>query len=313
MPNHQEILKTFDINSLPNLDIVVLGALELFQSTTLPKIAIPFQKPIVVGSGNAAATGQILFGDVNAVMADESTFSQKLAQTSDCDGVVIISASGGKHAPIIAAKAAKAGKNIALITNTPNSPAAQQERGNDAFSEYVLPKNREPYTYNTSTYLGMILAKTGEDAEAIQQYIETVVDGVSLPDFSNYQKYFVIVPPEFSNVARMLQIKFIELFGREIARDVETSEYMRHAVTVVPSDNELFISFGEENKTWGKPENRLFIPLPEGAGYGAMIAVGYYIVGKIQAAYPHLFKDNIAAYTTQVSELFGSAILPIVE
>ena len=85
----------------------------------------------------------------------------------------------------------------------------------------------------------------------------------------------------------MLNVKFIELFGRNIARDVETFEYlMKHATTVVPSD-ELFISFGEKNETWGDPKNRLFIPLPEGCKYGAMMAIGYTVISKIQAAYPY--------------------------
>ena len=313
MPSNRDILASFDFNSLPNLDVVVLGALELFAAANLPKLDIPFRKPIVVGSGNAEATGRIIFGDTDAVLASESTFEQKLANVAESDGVVIISASGNKHAPIIAKRAADAHKKIVLITNTDENPTALQEKDNPNFTQYVLPKNREPYTYNTSTYLGMILAKTGENPIAIRDFIASTIEGLTLPDFSQYQKYFLIVPPKFSGVCRMLQVKFIELFGREIARDVETSEYMRHAVTIVPSEQELFISFGQENTTWGKPENRLFVPLPDDADYGAMIAVGYYIVGKIQAAYPHLFKDNIAAYTAQVSELFGTQILPIVE
>jgi hypothetical protein len=109
----------------------------------------------------------------------------------------------------------------------------------------------------------------------------------------------------------MLQVKFIELFGRNIARDIETSEYVRHATTVAPSD-ELFISFGEENTTWGDPSNRLFVPLPENADYGAMMAVGYYLVSRIQNVYPGYFKDNIANYTKEVSQIFGEDIKPIV-
>lgn len=110
----------------------------------------------------------------------------------------------------------------------------------------------------------------------------------------------------------MLEVKFIELFGREIARDVETSEYMKHAVTVVPS-NELFVSFGEENIMWGDPGRRLHIPLPENADYGAMMAIGYYVIGQIQKKHPPYFKKNIVAYTEEASRIFGGAIHPIVE
>ncbi len=313
MPSYIDTLNSFDVHSLPNLDVVVMGALELFTQNGVEKLDIPFKRPLVVGSGNAEATGKILFSDSAAVTASESSYTQKLATIADIDGVVIVSASGAKHAPIIARTAVESGKKVVLLTATPNSETSQLFGNNPDFKDYVLPKNREPYTYNTSTYMGMILAKTGEDASAIKSYIETTVDQIALPDFSKYQKYFMVVPPEFSGITRMLQVKFIELFGREVARDVETSEYMRHATTVVPSDQELFISFGEENTIWGTPENRLFIPLPENADYAAMMAIGYYTVGKIQAHYEHMFKDNIVNYTTEASKLFGSTITPIVE
>ncbi|MCI0616828.1 hypothetical protein L0244_27945, partial [bacterium] len=180
------------------------------------------------------------------------------------------------------------------------------------YDEYVFPKNREPYTYNTSTYMGMIIGKTGESPAEIMRFLSERVDDIALPNFSRYDKYFLIVPPKFSGIIRMLQVKFIELFGRRIARDVETSEYMKHAVTVVPSD-ELFISFGDENTLWGKPENRLNIPLPENADYAAMMAIGYYIIARIQKQHRPYFKENIAAYTEKVSKIFGTTIASIVE
>ena len=225
----------------------------------------------------------------------------------------MISASGEKHAPIIAAKVREMGKRVMLITNSPNSSASKVfEDDRSGFDEYVFPKNREPYTYNTSTYLSMVMGWTGEDPAAIEKYIHETIDNLNMPDFSHYDKYYIIIPPQFSEVIRMISVKFIELFGRNIARDVETSEYVRHATTIA-SSNELFISFGEQNNTWGKPENRFFVPLPENANYGAMIAVGYYIVGKIQAAYPNYFKDNIVSYAEEISKIFGQTISPIVE
>ncbi|HET6622578.1 MAG TPA: hypothetical protein VFG56_01440, partial [Candidatus Saccharimonadales bacterium] len=224
---------------------------------------------------------------------------------------VLVSASGGKHAPIIAKAAKDHGKHVTLLTNTINSPTRQALDEAD-LTEYVFPKNREPYTYNTSTYLSMILGKTGEDPAAISRFIEEHVVSLSLPDFSNFDKYYLVVPPEFSGIIRMLEVKFIELFGRNIARDVESSEYVRHATTVAPA-NELFISFGQSNQTWGKPENRFDVPLPESADYGAMMAVGYYVIAQIQKAQPAYFKDNIVAYCRFISGIFGETISPIVE
>lgn len=312
MTSHISTLDTFDITTIPNLDVVVLGALELFQAAALPKIDISFKRPLVVGSGNAEATGRIIFANTDAIFASESDYALKLEKITDIDGVVLISASGGKHAPLIARHVIDMNKSIALITNTPHSAAAQEMQGYAAAQEFVLPKNREPYTYNTSTYMGMILGNTREDPTAIYNYLQEQTAAIAYPDFKKYDKYYLIVPPEFSGIIRMLQIKFIELFGRNIARDIETSEYVRHATTVAPAD-ELFISFGEPNTIWGKPENRLHIPLPQGAGYGAMMAVGYFVVAQIQAAYPHFFKDNIETYATEISKIFGQTITPIVE
>lgn len=309
---HREQLKQFTIDSLPSLDEVVLGALEMLQAEGTPVLDIrAFKRPLVVGSGNAEATGRILFAETDAMFASESSVDDILEHVTDIDEVVVVSASGGKHAPILARKARDAGKHVTLITNTPHSPA-QQALSEGELTALVYPKNREPYTYNTSTYMSMLLGVTRENPAAILKFIHERIDTLSFPDFAAFDKYYLIVPPEFTGIIRMLQVKFIELFGRNIARDVETSEYVRHATTVAESD-ELFISFGEPNTTWGKPENRLNIPLPEDAGYVAMMAVGYYVVAQIQKAQPQYFKENIAAYCQFISGVFGEDISPIVE
>lgn len=305
-----EVLKTFTLENIPDLDVAVLGALELFEKEGVPKLTREiYQRPLVVGSGNAEATGRIIFGDLDAVFASESTYQKKLEKIQNIDGVILLSASGAKHAPIIAKKAKALGKPVTLLTNNPHSEAAQIVGEGNIF---IFPKNREPYTYNTSTYLGMILGATGESPHAIHEFIKNQIDQLPLPDFSQYDKYFLIIPPRFSEIVRMLEVKFIELFGRRIARDVETSEYLKHATTVVPA-NELFISFGEENTLWGDPQKRLNLPLPEKASYGAMMAVGYYIIGKIQKQHPPYFKENLVAYTQKISTIFGHKITPIVE
>lgn len=312
MAENIHTLTSFDLNSLPSLDVVVLGALEMLAERDIPKISLEnIQKPLIVGSGNAEATGRIIFGDTDAVFASESNVDDKLANIHDIDEVVIVSASGGKHAPIIARKAHASGKHVTLITNTANSPA-QQALSESELTALVYPKNREPYTYNTSTYMAMIQGWSGENPLAIADFIKANLDTLDLPDFSKYNKYYLIVPPEFSGIIRMLNVKFIELFGRNVARDIETSEYVRHATTVAPSD-ELFIAFGEPNTTWGKPENRVNIPLPAGAGYVAMMAIGYYTVAQIQKAQPQYFKENIAAYCEFISGVFSENISPIVD
>jgi hypothetical protein len=306
-----EIMKSFDLKNIPNLDVCVLGALELFSVVKLPKIKMPYKMPLVVGSGNAEATGRIIFEGGGGIFASESNFEGKLKNVKGIDGVVLVSASGGKHGPIIAKVSKKYGKHVTLITNTLGSMAGKELDRKHKYDEFVFPDQREPYTYNTSTYMGMILGKTRENPEKIKKFIEQRVNKIKLPDFKKYKKYYLIVPAKFSGIVRMLNVKFIELFGREIARDVETSEYVRHATTIIPSKRELFISFGEKNNTWGK--DRLFIPLPKSVDYGAMMAVAYYIIGKIQGRQEHYFKKNISAYTEKVSKIFKQEIKPIVE
>jgi len=308
-----KILQTFTNENIPDLDVAVLGALELFQKEQLQTLQLDIYKhPLVVGSGNAEATGRIIFQDIEAVFASESNYEEKLKHIGIIDGVIIVSASGEKHAPIIAKVAKQYGKHVTLITNSQNSSASKELDDLHTYDEYIFPKNREPYTYNTSTYMGMILGYTKEDPSEIYSFIEENLKSELFIDISKYNKFFLIVPSQFSGIIRMLNVKFIELFGRNIARDIETSEYMRHAVTVAPS-NELFISFGEENKIWGNPNNRLNIPLPKNAGYAAMMAIGYYVIAQIQKTQPHYFKENIVAWTKKVSEVFGQKVEPIVE
>lgn len=306
-------LNTFTLSDMPDLDIAVLGALELFSSVSVPTVDVnAYKHPLVVGSGNALAVGRIIFSDADAVFASESTYERVLASVPNIDGVVLISASGGKHAPGIARRAKELGKPIMLITNNPTAPAKEYVNTDGRDRVLVFPKNREPYTYNTSTYMGMILGATGEDPARIRTFLEQHVTLSAFPNFSRRDKYVLILPSRFSAIAPMLHVKFTELFGRRVARDIETSEGMKHAVTVVPSD-ELFISFGEENTLWGALERRLHIPLPANAGYATMLAVGYFIIGQIQKQHPPYFKEHIAEYTRQASEVFGGTITPIVE
>ena len=87
----------------------------------------------------------------------------------------------------------------------------------------------------------------------------------------------------------------------------------KHAKTIVPYEKELFISFGDPNNRFGNEAQRLHIPLPEGSDYGAVMAVGYYVIGHIQKAHPPYFKEHIQKYTEYASQIFGHPIAPIVE
>ncbi len=306
-----EQLKTFTPDSLPDLDVVTIGALELFETVTLPEVNfLQFKRPLVVGSGNAAVTGKLLFDDVDAIFADESNYLHKLAACEEIDGAFLISASGGKHAVEIARVLHERGVQSVLLTNNQNAPAKAIVGEEQTF---VFPKNREPYTYNTSTYMGMLLSKTFEDEKELLSFIDTNVVPIIPNNLTSYNAFYLIVPEVFTEVREMFETKFNELFGPRLMARVFTVEQTKHAKTVIEGDRELFVSFGEENTHFGKEDCRITIPLPEDADYASMMAIGYVFIGHIQKQFPPYYKERIAAYTQETSALFGQTINVIVE
>ena len=286
--------------NIPNLDECVISALKLFETQKLPILKLGnFKRPLVVGSGNALITGKIIFQEKDAIFADESNYLSKIKY---CDGVVLISASGGKHAPIIATELHRRKKKIILFTN--NSNAAAREF---VVQTRVFPKQPEPYTYNTSTYMGMILAKTKENPALILKELQKI----KIPqNLNTYNAFFIILPAEFELLKEMLQTKFDELFGPMVVGRIFTQEQAKHAKTVIPSKKELFISFGYENKIFGT--RRWNITLPAKVDYAMMMALTYYVIGNIQKQHPAYFKENIERYCKDASTLFGEKIEVIV-
>lgn len=306
---YRDILDSFTIENLPDLDVVTLGALEFFTEAQLPQVDFRrFSRPLVVGSGNAAVTSKLLFDDSDAIFADEATYMQKLDAFTSIDGAFLLSASGGKHAIGIAQELKHRGIRLVLLTNNSNAAASEY-----ADQTIVFPKNREPYTYNTSTYMGMLLAKTKEEPQHILQFIEREVAPIVPHDLSSRDAFYLILPETFAVMRQMFVTKFDELFGPRVMGRIYTYEQTKHAKTVIPLDSELFISFGVSNQLFGKEEHRLAIPLPDNAGYAAMMAIGYFVIGQIQKQLPPYYKERIAAYTQETSAAFGSAIAPIVE
>ena len=295
-----------------NLDEVVLDALSLFERGKIP--ILPFEKwqnPLVLGSGNAIVVGRLLFEDQDAYFADESTYKQIVSRYNNrISQAIIISASGGKDAVRTARALGQWGIGAWLLTNTADAPASEYI---DPTHVFVFPKNREPYTYNVSTYMGMLLSKTHEDSAALKKFIKETVTS-QIPDtFGQYDAFYFIIPPQFILLKELFLTKFDELFGSMVSARVFTLEQSKHARTLVPSDTECFISFGEENTLFGNEKNRFHISLPENAEYAALMAIGYYVFGRFRKQDPPYFKDNIVAYAKIASELFGEHITPIVE
>lgn len=281
------------MKELINLDQCVLNALDLFSKTKLPKIKHNFKNPLIVGSGNAAALGKLLFKGIHS---NESNY-KKLLKENKVDGCILISASAGKHAPIIAKQIKKLKIKTILLTNNPKGKATKL-----VDKTYIFPKNTEPYTYNTSTYLGMILSITKEDPKKILAFLKKI----RVPNLKKYNSYIFLVPEKFDTIREFYETKFDELFGSKIQGEAFTYEQTKHAKTVIKSSKELFISLGVPNKIFGK--NLLNYKIPKNANLGLMFSLGYYIIGKIQSQNPPWFKRSIKTYVKEASKMFHEKI-----
>ncbi len=310
MSNHYlSRIQTFTEDTLPDLDEVVCAALELFSETASARLDVyTYTKPLIIGSANAGSTGKILFKETRALFADESTYHEVLMRNSDIDAVYIISASGGKHAVRIAEELQKQELPVVLITSNKEAPGA-------AFVKEVLtfPHMREPYTYNTSTYMGMMLGMSSESPSDILTFLEQQVQPRIPKNLDQYQSFILMVPGIYEDLRPMFETKFDELFGPYVRGRAFTVEEVKHAKTVIPSETEFFIDFGGEQDLFGDSAHRLHIPLPQNHGPVALFALGYFVIGHIQKQSHPYFKEHIAEYAEQASKLFDQHISVIVE
>lgn len=188
--------------------------------------------------------------------------------------MVVVSASGEKHAPIILNIAKSNSKNTLLISSSEKSSAREI-----ADKSIIMPKIREPYTYNTSTYFGYMLAENPElDLVSLREFITTTFENeINKIDFTKFSSFCIVIPNEFVLLREMLETKFIELFGRKVARDIFSYEQMKHATTVVQDEGELFLCFGNTTSIqYG--ENQIDLPTFDSESYAAMMMVGYYMI-----------------------------------
>lgn len=290
-------LTNFDENNLPSLDEVVMWALELFEKEVPSKINISdFKRPLITGSWNAIVTARNIFSKIDALFCDETNLDECLEK--DIDGLIICSSSWDKHAIVSANKAKEKGIKAKLLTCNPNAWALKILWKDNTV---ITKKNREPYTYNTSTYLWWILAITWEQAVDIRKFIESEIDEkLKEIDFSSYKTILMVTPDKFSWINEFFLRKFFELFWRQISRDVFSFEQIKHAITVIPCEKELAISFWEWDFhfKW----TRINFPLPENADLWTMMAIGYYVIWKIQNSHPQYYKENINTYINEMNE-----------
>ena len=96
----------------------------------------------------------------------------------------------------------------------------------------------------------------------------------------------------------MLDIKKSELFGPNLSMRAFSQGHARHAKFVIRSKDELVVSLGSKNEFFGDPVHRWDIELPEYIDFAGIMAITYYIVGKIQASKPQYYKENIENYVS---------------
>jgi len=280
---------------IPNLDEAVVNALKYFSDNPPPEFNINnFELPFVVGSGNAYNTGQILFSGKSAIFADESNFKQilpsykKLIDNKMITDAIIISASGGKDSKWELELAKSFGLKTTLLTTKQDSEAAS------VADEMIIFKSLdEPYTYNTSTYMGMILASTKENVKDILKFIQNL----KFPEsFNDYKSYSFVLPDKYISICPMLDIKKSELFGPLLSLRAFPQGHARHAKFVIRDKLELVISINSQNKFYGAPESRWSFDIPSNFSFTAVMAITYFIIGKIQSSKPSYFKENIENY-----------------
>ncbi len=278
-----------------NLDKSVLVALDFFSQNRPPQLDLEnFSLPIVIGSGNAYNTGTILFSDKAAVFADESNFKKMIESYKPVIDkglmrqAIVISASGEKDSVWEVELAKKYGLETTLLTCSADSSATKL-----ADKVVAYGKIAEPYTYNVSTYLGMILSATRENAEEIKNFIQKL----ELPEnYSAYESFAFVLPDRFASICPMLDIKKSELFGPHISIRAFPQGHARHAKFVIPSEKELVISIGTKNECFGHKDHRWDVEFPENGSFGTMLCLTYFLVGKIQESKPPYFKENIENY-----------------
>lgn len=294
--------KKVKTETIPNLDQVVINALNFFDKE-MPKFPKKIFSGIafIVGSGNAYNAARVIFGDKAAIFASESNFKriirdyQPIINKAIIKEALIISASGEKDSVWELELAKKHGLKTILFTCSPDSSAAKL-----ADKVFVFNKLKEPYTYNTSTYLAMILGATQESPKKILKAIKNL----RFPrNFANYKAYSFILPDALADIAPMLEIKRHELFGPHLSIRAFSEGEARHAKFVNPWNKELVISLAD-NKFFGYKENRWEIKNVKFEAALTM-ALCYFIIGKIQEAKKPYFRNNIAKYCLEGPKAYG--------
>ncbi|HBA36795.1 TPA: hypothetical protein DCZ15_02850 [Candidatus Falkowbacteria bacterium] len=289
-------------NNLPNLNDSVREALDFFRRNRPPHWQSRSGLRFVVGSVNAYHTGKMLFSDQAAIFADESDFStvlktyRPLIKNKTIKEAVVISASGEKDSVWEVKAAQAAGLKTRLLTCNADSSAAKL-----ADDCVVFNKIPEPYSYNFSTYLGMLLSVTGESATTIKKFLSAVKPPLA---FKKSSFFSFVLPDRFRPIADMIMVKDDELFGPYSSLRAYSEGQARHAKFIARSSRELIISF-DTTVYFGDAKQRWNIKLPKNADFGLILALSYHLVGLIQKQKPPYFKKGLARFCRLAPLAYG--------
>jgi hypothetical protein len=190
---------------IEKLDHYAIKTLESLPNWKYPELKIEKSgKNIFMGSGDAANTGkifaQILGGRALNVCNYQIFFENEPNRDSD---IYIVNASGGKDGLKMAKWLTERNWHPKLLTNNPEPPAGKYLRPEDIF---VFPADKEPPTYNVSTYASMIYWLLKEDLPQIEDKIKNL----EIPDLRKYKFIFFMVQDKYETLGRMATRKIAE-------------------------------------------------------------------------------------------------------
>jgi fructoselysine-6-P-deglycase FrlB-like protein len=277
-----------------NLNQTVIETLNFFLKNPAKKISFHKSKlSLAVGSVNAKNTAKMLLANQATIYADESNLKsilkthQPLIKQKIIDQAVIISASGEKDAVWEIKALKKLGLKTTLLTCNPEASTIKL-----ADNFHIFPKISEPYSYNFSTYLSMLLSFYQENPSQIKKFLENL----KIPkNFKSFKYFSFILDDKYRAIAEMIKVKDDEMFAAKSSLRAFSFGQARHAKFIYQNKNEMVISFGK-NQYFGHPKNRWEIDLSKNHNYAFTLSLAYYLVGLIQEQKPDYFKRSLKDY-----------------
>lgn len=284
------------IKNIPNLNQTVIEALDFLSQNPPKNLKLKkSQLTLAIGSVNALSTAKILLHNQASIFADESNLKEvlkvykPLIKKKIVDRAIIISASGEKDAIWETKAASSMGLKTTLLTCNPKASTIKF-----ADNSFVFKKITEPYSYNFSTYLSMILAYFNEDPKKIKNYLKKIKPP---KNFDNFKYFTFILPDKYRAISDMIKVKDDELFAAKSSLRAFSFGQARHAKFIHQDKDEMVISFGE-NKYFGHSKNRWQIDTSKHENFAFILSLAYYLVGLIQQQKPDYFKKGLKEYCT---------------